>query len=177
MKRIAILTAALTLAVAGCGSGAEAEPSPAVPAQSASGGPTTTAGGGDEGGSYTGDDLGTGTVFLGSDMFEGFRGSCAFTSTDPDQPSYAQPLQSEQVLVAVGVDNLDSGNEQKLNFKVFSTSSFSVDGAVSGKGTLDSLAASAGFTEVGAGVVTEVAFSGTLDDGTPMLAALVCLLQ
>ena len=61
-------------------------------------------------------------------MFEGFRGSRTFTSTEPDQPSYAQPLQSEQILLAVGV-------------------------------------------------VTEVAFSGTLDDGTPMLAALVCLLQ
>ncbi len=185
------LVASFVIVLTACGSGGSdpgesgmSESAPPVSEATATpdteNGDEGTAGGEDGGsagddGTYTAEDSGSGLVRLDGVEYPNFVGDCFVHRGLGDDllPVEVGDLATPGLTVVVGVDNVASEPDQEANFVMLNGESFRMAG-LGGNGTIDSIEYVGPRASFGSVELALVAFSGTTDDGLPVVAELVC---
>ena len=187
--KIGVVLAALLLTTACSGSGDD-DPEPEAPAEE----PADDAGGADEptdeepddadadsGSDDSGSgpaeaDLATGWVLVETTEYPLNSGQCVFQRLDGEE---VLDLRAEEVSATIAVDSTggDGADEDGDIALRSGSNTFDLDGDVSASGTWD-MVAEAGWTPLRENArIAEVGFIGTLDDGRPVTASVVCLVE
>lgn len=122
------------------------------------------------------DDLATGWVLVETTEYPLNGGQCQFLRLDGEE---VLDLRAEEVSATIAVDSTGGdGNDEEGDIALRSGSNtFDLEGDVSGSGTWSAVA-EAGWTPLRENArVAEVGFIGTLDDGRPVTASLICLVE
>jgi hypothetical protein len=129
------------------------------------------------GGEYSADDGGSGSLTVDGIENAGFLGECEISRENGAED--VGDVSTEGIEVILAIDNVESSPTEEMNFIVTGTpETFRAVGVGDGAGTVDSIAyvgdqsALGDDTEIGL-----VAFSGTTDDGTSVVAEVVCVTQ
>ena len=121
-------------------------------------------------------DLATGWVLVETAEYPLNGGQCVFQRLDGEE---VLDLRAEEVSATIAVDSTGGdGNDEDGDIALRSGSNtFDLDGDVSGSGTWDAVA-EAGWAPLRENArIAEVGFIGTLDDGRPVTASVVCLVE
>ena len=179
---VLVVLASVALVVSACGSSDSEADNADAPAATSSTSEPSPAATDDESAPDTevaapSGEVGTGVVTVDGVEYSDFVGSCSVSrGLDPDSylPVPVGDLSEPGLNVVVGIDNVASGPPVEANFVMVGSESFRMRG-VGGDGTIDSIEyvgdppPASESTEV-----AEVAFSGTTDDGVPVVAEVVC---
>ena len=129
-----------------------------------------------DGSAPSADDLATGWVLVETTQYALDGGQCQFLRLDGEE---ILDLRAEEVKATIAVDNTGGdGNDETGDIALRSGSdTFELVGDVSATGTWDAVA-EAGWTELRENArIAEVGFIGTLDDGRPVTASVICILE
>ncbi len=166
----AVLTT-LAMALSACGS-SESDADDAAVSDTSS----TSSESDDQGSSEAALVAGTGTLTVDGVEYPGFAGDCSISrGLDPEtyEPIPVGDLSTPGLNVVVGVDNVASAPDVEANFIVTSGMTFRMEG-LGGPGTIDSIAYVDPATSSDSVDIARVAFSGTTDEGTSVVADIVC---
>jgi hypothetical protein len=164
-----------------CGSSDSAEAQASAPGEASAASepappsPDAQAPAGDDGG-LSDSDNGTGTVTLDGVVYPDFVGECLISrGLDPEtyEPVPVGDLSDPGLILVVAVDNVASNPEVEANFVTTTEKTFRMTG-IGGPGEMDSIAYVGPRTTVGSLDLAQVAFSGTTEDGVPVVAEVVC---
>lgn len=131
---------------------------------------------GEDSGDFAAEDNGTGKVTVGGIEYPNFAGDCFIhRGLDPETylPVEVGDLSMEDLTVIVGVDNVASEPETEANFIIATATAFRM-GGLGITGTVDSIDYVGPRAMVGSLDLALVEFSGTSEDGVPVVAELVC---
>ena len=124
----------------------------------------------------TADDLATGWVMVETTEYALDGGQCQFLRLDGQE---VLDLRAEEVSATIAVDSTGGdGNDEDGDIALRSGSNtFDLEGDVSASGTWSAVA-EAGWSPLRENArIAEVGFIGTLDDGRPVTASLICLVE
>ena len=122
------------------------------------------------------DDLATGWVMVETTEYALDGGQCQFLRLDGQE---VLDLRAEEVSATIAVDSTGGdGNDEDGDIALRSGSNtFDLEGDVSASGTWSAVA-EAGWSPLRENArIAEVGFIGTLDDGRPVTASLICLVE
>ncbi len=120
---------------------------------------------------------GTGVVRVDGVEYPDFVGDCSISrGLDPEtyEPVPVGDLSEPGLIVVVGIDNVASAPAVEANFIMTSgQGAFRMSG-IGGPGEIDTIAYIDPPATVGSYELARVAFSGTTDDGVPVVAEVIC---
>lgn len=121
-------------------------------------------------------DLATGWLLVETTEYPLTGGQCQFLRLDGQE---VLDLRAEEVAATIAVDSTGGDGEDEVGDIALRSGSntFDLEGDVSGPGTWTSVAEAAWTPLRDNARIAEVGFIGTLDDGRPVTASLICLVE
>lgn len=127
-------------------------------------------------GGFTAEDIGSGVVWVDGVEYPDFVGECAVHRGLNPETYEANPvgdISEPDLSVLVAIDNVDSNPALEANFVITVEPNFRMAG-FDVAGIIDSIAYVDPPTPFGSIELARVAFTGTTDTGTPVVAEVVC---